>query len=541
MAFSDSGFVYLIDLGSRHGTHILHPGDIVSRMLDPEVATMLGDGDIVTFGKTVGKGSYIVPPVTARVELLFDNPEHNRITSTAAAPRTPVAAPEMSRRPSSGRYGLFVPSSLTSPEGSSHSSDDDSSSKYDHDSDIEEIAPPTSYPERESHSVFALSLPALPNLRSLAETNFFGPDFDDFSFGSSLDGVRLPAIDRPSEQSRSHSPMELSSPTPTPVGAWPSPSTSSPSVEHEKEACSKHVVEGSSSGEEKQAVEGNVQVPQPRFSDLGSPHSPTGAESMGLGHGDLGIPSSHRLSHDGSRSPSPPSEFDLQGREKTNDTQDRIVELNATIIRMQREIADAITKCGPYQPPIDDSARGDELLDLRDRVAEAESLSFCLDDRLDATEDDVFSLREHVTKLQEQADALKPALRDGTNEALAEVKAGVAALNTLVSDMRTLHENMEKQMSIKLASVEAARSAFAAATSEAQTMTSLKRKRSETEAEEQFPTSFGTVAVQATGTTNDGMERPRCKRAKRIVSTVMHTATAMTIGAVATWSALAFS
>lgn len=72
-------------------------------------------------------------------------------------------------------------------------------------------------------------------------------------------------------------------------------------------------------------------------------------------------------------------------------------------------------------------------MNLKDRVAEAESLSSNLDDRLDATEDDVFCLQEHVTKLQEQADALTPALRDGTNEALAEVKAGVAALNALIS------------------------------------------------------------------------------------------------------------
>lgn len=68
-----------------------------------------------------------------------------------------------------------------------------------------------------------------------------------------------------------------------------------------------------------------------------------------------------------------------------------------------------------------------------DRVADAEFLSSSLDDRLDATEDHVSSLRDHVTKLQEQADALTPVLQDSTNEAVAEVKAGVAALNALLA------------------------------------------------------------------------------------------------------------
>lgn len=330
--------MYLIDLGSRHGTHILHPGDTVSRMLDPEVVTMLGDGDIVTFGKTVGKGSYIVPPVTVRVELLFGGSEKSTMTSASPVARTPVAASEMSRRSSSGRYGLFIPSSLSSPDESSHSSDDEFSSKYDHDSDIEEIAPPTSLPDRESHNVFPLSLPALPNLRGLAEAHFFGTDcsdFHSFSFGPSLDDVRLPALDRAPEQSRSHSPMELSSPTPTPVGAWPSHSTPSPSVEHEQEACSDHAPEGSKR-EEKKIVQSNVQVSLPLFSELGSTPSRAASESMRSNHRDCSIPPSRQCSSDdGSQSPCPPSEFDLQGQEKKSEAQDRIGELNATINQMK--------------------------------------------------------------------------------------------------------------------------------------------------------------------------------------------------------------
>jgi predicted trehalose synthase len=72
-------------------------------------------------------------------------------------------------------------------------------------------------------------------------------------------------------------------------------------------------------------------------------------------------------------------------------------------------------------------------LSLANRVADAENLSSNLDERLDITEDHVSSLQEHVNKLQDQADALTPILRDSTADALAEVKAGVTALNALVT------------------------------------------------------------------------------------------------------------
>jgi len=72
-------------------------------------------------------------------------------------------------------------------------------------------------------------------------------------------------------------------------------------------------------------------------------------------------------------------------------------------------------------------------LSLANRVADAENLSSNLDERLDITEDHVSSLQEHVNKLQDQADALTPILRDSTAVVLAEVKAGVTALNDLVT------------------------------------------------------------------------------------------------------------
>jgi CCR4-NOT transcriptional regulation complex NOT5 subunit len=89
---------------------------------------------------------------------------------------------------------------------------------------------------------------------------------------------------------------------------------------------------------------------------------------------------------------------------------------------------------------------------------------------------------------------------------------------------------------------------------------SLKRKRSDDEGEDEG-TSVMRVAVDRDGigsretvaqsTTKSLVSiavpsvvqttRRSTKRLRRMASTVMHTATAMTLGAVATWSALAFS
>lgn len=52
------------------------------------------------------------------------------------------------------------------------------------------------------------------------------------------------------------------------------------------------------------------------------------------------------------------------------------------------------------------------------------------------------------------------------------------------------------------------------------------------------PTTFTTTN---TTTNTSGIDVPSPKRARRIATAVLHTATAVTVGAVAAWSALAFS
>jgi pSer/pThr/pTyr-binding forkhead associated (FHA) protein len=359
LAFSDSGYVnilfiiladspelvctlqaYLIDLGSRHGTHILHPGETVSKMLDPEAATTLSNGDIITFGKTVGKGSYVVSPVTARVELLFgDQSENGSIGSANTSTRSPLVVPEngptRSGRTGSGRYGLYIPSSLSSPDGSS---EDDSSAKFDHDSDIEEITPPSSSHDRPVRHHFGPSLP-FPFFRGL-QAHVYEDSHDGATCFNSFDDLRLPAIDRPPERSRSHSPMDLSSPTPTPIGAWPSVVAHSPSANSSLES---NAVE-SSDDEDSQESEGDAEQSAPQATTAAPPQPQATAENPDPRDGEVGISAAHQPPYDESRSPSPPSEFDLQGREKEQERQlekeqeqeihDTMVEVSAIVSRM---------------------------------------------------------------------------------------------------------------------------------------------------------------------------------------------------------------
>ncbi|KAF8952464.1 hypothetical protein BDZ97DRAFT_761244 [Flammula alnicola] len=131
IAFSDSGHAYLIDLGSHHGTHIRKLGERLSMTIKPETPTLLADGDVITFGKSVGKGDECVRPVVVRIELL------HATASTPTSPFKPLIVPSSSSpKSSSGRYGIH-----TSPSSSSDESCESPSGIY---SDIEEIPPPSS-------------------------------------------------------------------------------------------------------------------------------------------------------------------------------------------------------------------------------------------------------------------------------------------------------------------------------------------------------------------------------------------------------------
>ncbi|EIW77734.1 hypothetical protein CONPUDRAFT_84117 [Coniophora puteana RWD-64-598 SS2] len=96
MVFTNGGQVYLVDLDSRHGTHLLKRGEDISHTIQPGVETALDDGDIVTFGKTVGAGRQMVEPVTVRVKLLRRTV---RTTATAVGASSDAAAAGTDKNP----------------------------------------------------------------------------------------------------------------------------------------------------------------------------------------------------------------------------------------------------------------------------------------------------------------------------------------------------------------------------------------------------------------------------------------------------------
>jgi hypothetical protein len=127
--------------------------------------------------------------------------------------------------------------------------------------------------------------------------------------------------------------MELSSPTPTPVGGWPLVVPLSPSSEGNRESKPTTAVVDESNDEVDPSVESSEAVAvQPK---------PT-SDNLGMHDGAVTVPLFHRASYGESRSPSPPSEFDLQGGEKepNNDVQEKEQEL----YRVMKDVSASISR-----------------------------------------------------------------------------------------------------------------------------------------------------------------------------------------------------
>lgn len=107
---------------------------------------MLADGDLITFGKAVGKEPSIVRPVSVRVQLMHD-PSSSNVTNASSTTNS-------STRPWA-RIGLFYP-----PFASDSSSDD---------SDIEEIPNPNTGDYHQDVPPFATGWPSfgLPSIQDL--------------------------------------------------------------------------------------------------------------------------------------------------------------------------------------------------------------------------------------------------------------------------------------------------------------------------------------------------------------------------------------
>ena len=234
---------------------------------------MVADGDLITFGKTVGRDTNIVRPIVARVELVFGGDAPQRAPSppprsvSVEPPSTPGPAADDSQSQSQpqpqpherdgsktparahpGRYGVFLPSPESSPSSSSSS---------DSDSDVQEISPPPSPPRNanpslpSSASQFSglgpFGCPSIPlgaRLRLLQqilppihiaespEPDYYPPPIEPFSFEEIFveGGVVEEEEDMDLSSSRALSPSHSEGPREEPpvVGAWPnSPSRGS--------------------------------------------------------------------------------------------------------------------------------------------------------------------------------------------------------------------------------------------------------------------------------------------------------------------------
>ena len=241
--------------------------------MKPETPTLLSDGDVVTFGKSVGKNEECVRPVVARIELLYSDQSSTHSTSpikplVVPYNSSPLSSEKSSVKSNSGRYGIKDTSSSSSDESSSNSG------LY---SDIEEIpAPPSSSskpvtnqnPSNSTGSFLKRLLPPshspgvsrrdfLPSLseiveRPLAHVSMFFSSFGPESVPTSPNGYNYTSLapipdlersvsplafagseflpvgfdasqhdiyeisDHVASQSRSHSPMDLASPSPLP-------------------------------------------------------------------------------------------------------------------------------------------------------------------------------------------------------------------------------------------------------------------------------------------------------------------------------------
>ena len=228
-------------------------------MLPAQVETLLADGDVLTFGKVVGAGSYHVSPVTVRVELLTTHPSSEPPADRALTPfDRPSPILFRQRRLSSGRYGLISACCLESDSSHSSSSisvsSDIASSPSEQESDVEDEHSCIPAVLRDNQGKTSVKIPAFRSfMRDIYDnTGSHSPILLDVSDElledapgtlPSGDTVRPPSpvvvVIEPFSKSRSHSPMEVATPSPSPpseaqqsepavIGAWPASRPESP-------------------------------------------------------------------------------------------------------------------------------------------------------------------------------------------------------------------------------------------------------------------------------------------------------------------------
>jgi predicted nucleic acid-binding Zn-ribbon protein len=232
-----------------------------------------------------------------------------------------------------------------------------------------------------------------------------------------------------------------------------------------------------------------------------------------------------------------PDESQLSGHDDRGDLRDSIKTMEGRVNALQSSVTDIKNRHALTE---------DDLYDLQHQVDMLEPESDQLFARLEAAEDKLSTLsdlQDQVSELQSKADAESC---DNFASPIADVKACADALSALVIEMKTLREETEKRVEEKIQTIQTARTeALSVIAAEVETFKSLKRKHSEIEIEVPPPAKMDIVVEEAPAAAAKP-ELPiedyrHAKRPKRMMLSIAHTATAMAVGAVATWSALAFS
>lgn len=558
LVLAASGHVYIVDLKSRHGTHVQKQGETVSRTVQPEVETTLTDGDILTFGKAVGQGTSLVSPVTARIEFQHDILDIRDTPPWHLTPADPLSHELRPRKLSSGRYGLNSPISYhpspsseslsSSPSGSSN----EAASHSERDSDIEEMtwdelrSCVSLRPDFSADFLGGSLLGKIPSLGALMQ-DICHKIADPLDIESPQSWT-LPVIasiddDAPSSpdhlpNSRSHSPMELSTPSPSPpeapeqpevVGAWPESRDESPQPASRRLDESNKVKLPSmcSFGHMGSLESGPFESFPERLPSLSNfPPFVTGEDEPSILAPIPVLPSVTEVRSD---------EQQDVGHDDREDLRDSIKTVEARVNALLSSVDDIKDRHALTE---------DDLYDLQHQVDAMEPESDRLLSRLEAAEDRLSSLSD----LQDQVSDLQSRIDVESGDALAspmtEVKACADALNALVIEMKTLREETEKRVEERIQTIQTAKTeALSVIAAEVETFKSLKRKHSEIEvtpvpAKVDIAVEAPTVVVAPELPIE---ERRHKKRPRRIVSSVAQTAAAMAVGAVATWSALAFS
>ncbi|RXW17385.1 hypothetical protein EST38_g8472 [Candolleomyces aberdarensis] len=648
IAFSDSGHVYLIDLSSHHGTHVRKPSEMFSKPLKPEVAFQLSDGDIVTFGKPVGRHEECVRPVVVRVELVR-NPQPIKPLVVPSTPSDKSSTSSLMKH-SSGRYGVY----------SSSSSDERPSSSMDMEDNDSEIEAASAAPKDPGSSSSVSASSSQSRQGSLPLASGFGRAFDmlkrlippshtpNIAAANEGVGAQLPPaftlapIAPPSsdpsppypmlpplqealsfspqprgnsllDESRSSSPMDLESPSPGPFGELPEDpedeslggdardfddddDDESSSSESRGECQSPSYSVDSDAGEDAEQREKSPSVvvvdSRPKTPEVDAkPGAPAESNDMQDMKRDIG-----KLQADVTRLDELRRKYRTRFNnnvhklsDKLSHYDDRLAEVNAqydnlaqkveTISRI--EISDINNQLEDMSEQIENLAYVD-IPDLQSQVdSMGEDISGLSTAEVLRRGKEAFPAPDKIVLAQQEAEEQVKTLKELVKEMEQLRETTKAQMLNNVNELKEMNERCKSTMEDVASELTRAKDVLAAAIAETSLPVSLKRKREEDDEEAEAATDgnvtldsdttlpqinlnvdgkdiemveFGvdpigvapsiaaldSIAVVEATNPADPSPRPR-KRLRRLATVVGHTATAVTIGAVATWTALAFA